>query len=278
MICIFLCLFSSICTYRLLCRVIILTIIINTNIIHIRIRLSLAPTQQQDLPTLSEEELSSQRNRSSLVVNTSEIQTSSSLEDIIRDIMKKEIKKLTSEMKDPIQQAVYQSFEHFISNEHSKHEGLVSEEVVELKSSENDPRREISRHRKSVQKSSHDWKKMILRLNKKKTMFGVIFIHSKGYGVSCYENLYMFHPAAWLIWLGMQSSLDILISKSIRGWKNNLSSRTFRAVSNDASIFQLCRGGNTDEIRTLFAKGEASVMDRNSHGMTPLHVSIVLFV
>lgn len=236
-------------------------------------------TQQQNLPTLSEKELSSQRNRSSLIVNTSGIQTSSSLEDIIHDIMKKEMKKLTSEMKDPIQQAVYQSFEHFISNEHSKHEGLVSEKMVELKSSKNDSRREMSRHGKSVPKPSRDRSKVILR--SRKTLFGVIFIHSKSYeecGISCYENLYMFRPAAWLIWLGMQSSLDILISKFTRGWKNNLSSRTFRAVSNDASIFQLCHDGNTDEIRTLFAKGEASVMDRESNGMTPLHVSIALFV
>lgn len=195
--------------------------------------------------------------------------------------MKKEMEKLTSEIKDPIQQAVYQCFEHFISNEKSKHEGSVSKEVVELESSENGPHREVSCHRKSVRKSSRDRTKVTLLSRTKKTLFGQIFIHSEVFeerGVSYYKNLYMFNPADWLIWLGMQSSLDLLISRSTRGWKNNLSSRTFRAVSDDASVFKLCEEGNIDGIQGLFAKGEASVMDRNSEGLTPLHVSIVLFV
>ena len=72
----------------------------------------------------------------------------------------------------------------------------------------------------------------------------------------------------------MKTSLDVLISRSTQGWKNNLSSRTFRAVPMDALIFQFCEDGNLEGVKTLLARGDASLMDRCPKGLTLLHVSI----
>lgn len=248
----------------------------------IRTKVSQTSSQQQDLPAVSEEELSSQRQRSSLVFITSGTQTSSSHDDLIRDTIRKEMGRLTSEMKkDPIQQAMYQWVENFISNEKSNIEGLVSKEEVGLQSSDTDLNREVSCHRRSIRKSSSDRKQLTLDSSTNQTLFGNILIQSKVYEeceVSCYKNLYTFHPADWLIWLGMQTSWDILFSNFTRGWKYNLSARSFRAVSGDALIFELCKEGNVEGIKTLFARGEASVMDREPTGITPLHVSVIFLV
>lgn len=79
-----------------------------------------------------------------------------------------------------------------------------------------------------------------------------------------------------MIWLGITTSLDVMISKSIRGWKNTL--RAFRAVPAEALIFEFCTKGNVEGVRTLLARGDASVWDRDPDGMTPLHVSVILSV
>ena len=253
-----------------------------TNLVFIRINLLQNSSSQQELPTVSKKEVSSQRNQSSLVLATSGTQISSSLDDLIRNTIKEEVGKLTSDMKDPIQQAVYQCFERRISNEKPEHEeGSVSKEEVGSKSSDTNLHREELCHKESTQKPSSERTKIINSSTLRRTLFGTIVFISKVYeerGVPCYENLFMFHPADWLIWLGVRSSLDILITKSIRGWKNNLDSRTFRAVSDNASIFQLCKNGDVGGIKTLFANGDASVLDRNSGGLTLLHVSIILLV
>lgn len=254
---------------------------IKTNLIFIRIKLLQSTSQQQISPSALVEEVSLQRSRSSLFITTPGTQTSSSPDDLIRDTIKQELGKLTSEMKNPIQQAVYQCFEQYIFNEKSKHEELASKKETELKSSDTALYQEVVCHQKKFRKTSSERNKITYFLTTKKTLFGIIVFKSKSYeerGVPCYENFFTFHPADWLIWLGVRSSLDILMTKSIRGWKNNLSSRTFRAVSDKATIFQLCKNGDVEGIKTLFANGDASVMDRNSYGITPLHVSILLLV
>lgn len=117
--------------------------------------------------------------------------------------------------------------------------------------------------------------------SKTKTLFGTIYLRSKVYedfGVPRYETFYMFHPANWLVSLGMKSSFDVMISRSTQGWKNNLSSRTFRAVPEDALIIQFCTDGNIEGVKTLLARVDASVMDRSPGGYTLLHVSIIFFV
>lgn len=245
------------------------------------IRISLLQSSsQQNLLTVSKEEVSSQRNQSSLVVTTSGTQTSSSLDDLIRDTIREEVGKVTSEMKDPIQQAMYQCLERYVSNEKPEHEeGSVANEEVESKSSDTKLHRKELCHKKPTRKPSSGRTNIIHSSTSRRTLFGTIVSISKVYeelGVPCYESVFMFHPADWLIWLGLRSSLDILITKSIRGWKNHLN--VFRAVSDEALIFQLCKNGDVEGIKTLFANGDASVMDRDSEGCTPLHVSIILLV
>ena len=90
---------------------------------------------------------------------------------------------------------------------------------------------------------------------------------------SRYESFFTLHPADWLIWLGMKSSLDVMISRSTSGWKNTF--KTFRAVPVNSLIFEFCVTGNLDGVRSLLTRGDASVWDRDPDGRTPLHVSII---
>ncbi|KAK8104487.1 uncharacterized protein PG998_011520 [Apiospora kogelbergensis] len=53
------------------------------------------------------------------------------------------------------------------------------------------------------------------------------------------------------------------------GWKNTL--RTFRAVPDSVAIFEFCRSGNLPAVRTMLTSGQASALDTNSIGWTPLH-------
>lgn len=94
-------------------------------------------------------------------------------------------------------------------------------------------------------------------------------------GFEEYQTSLRYHPAQWLMrWNLMTSGLDVSLSSSIQGWKNTL--RTFRAVPDNAPIFEFCRTGNFNAARTLFSSGQASPMDTNSLGWTPLHVNMPL--
>jgi hypothetical protein len=248
-----------------------------------RINSSQVSSQEQYLPTISNEKLSPQRNQSSLVVASSSTQTSCSHEDLIND--------LKNARKDPTQLAMYECLENSVFNDKAEHSGLISKEEVELEpdleiegvssiSREFRPggklHSDLSLRKKPPQKCFHERSKIIASSRTtKRTLFGSIVLNSKVYEDRG-ESLFIFHPADWLVWLGMQTSLDVMISKSTRGWQNNLSSRTFRAVSDDALIFEFCETGNVEGIRTLLARGDASVMDRDPDGWTPLHVSIIL--
>lgn len=83
-----------------------------------------------------------------------------------------------------------------------------------------------------------------------------------------HETNLTLHPTKWLVWLGLRIGLEGTFSK---GWKTTL--RPFCAVPDNALIFEFCKNGNIDGIRTLLVRGDASVWDRNSEGETPLHVS-----
>lgn len=87
-----------------------------------------------------------------------------------------------------------------------------------------------------------------------------------------YRTSLRYHPAPWLLRWGIVSSgLSLITSSSTQGWKNVI--RTFRAVPDSAPIFEFCKTGNLAAARTLLASGQASVLDTNSLGWTPLHVS-----
>jgi hypothetical protein len=55
------------------------------------------------------------------------------------------------------------------------------------------------------------------------------------------------------------------------GWKFAL--EPIRAVEDDAIIFTFCQHNNLEGVRELFSRGEASVLDVDSKGWRPLHVS-----
>ncbi len=225
-----------------------------------------------------------------MVITSSSTQTCSSHDDLINDL-KNEIQKIASTIKDPIQLAMYECLENSVFNDKAEHSGLISKEDVELEPdleikgvssisrefpSGGKLHSELSLRKKPPQKCVHERSKIIASSRTiKRTLFGRVVLNSKVYEDRG-ESLFMFHPADWLVWLGMQTSLDVMISKSTRGWQNNLSSRAFRAVSDDALIFEFCTTGNVEGIRTLIARGDASVMDRDPRGWTPLHVSIIL--
>jgi len=57
---------------------------------------------------------------------------------------------------------------------------------------------------------------------------------------------------------------------SIVGWKHSL--EVFRAAPETAPIFDFCRDGNLEVVRTLLKNGHASPWDRDPEGRTPLFV------
>ncbi|RAO73969.1 uncharacterized protein BHQ10_009981 [Talaromyces amestolkiae] len=82
---------------------------------------------------------------------------------------------------------------------------------------------------------------------------------------------FIFHPASWLIRIGFKYGLEAMITSSRSGWQYNV--LPVRAVADDALIFDLCKIGNVDAVRELFGRGNASVLDVDSKGYRPLHVS-----
>ena len=64
---------------------------------------------------------------------------------------------------------------------------------------------------------------------------------------------------------------SIIIRRTQRN-RLNMQLSTFRAVPDDALIFEFCRTGNVKGIQTLFSRGEASAYDTNTDGFSPLHV------
>ena len=89
-----------------------------------------------------------------------------------------------------------------------------------------------------------------------------------------HETLYTVYPAGWLIRLGIRYGLHLkFLSSSTQGWKSTL--KHFCPVPDDALIFEFCRQGNTEAVRALLSRGDASVRDTDSRGYTPLHVSLL---
>lgn len=86
-----------------------------------------------------------------------------------------------------------------------------------------------------------------------------------------FETYFTWHPAPWLMRLGIKFGVNASVSKSYRGWKNTLN--TFSAVPDDSLIFEFCKTGNISGVQTLLTRGHASVRDTDTQGWTPLHVS-----
>ena len=80
------------------------------------------------------------------------------------------------------------------------------------------------------------------------------------------------HPADWLIRLGLNIALRLAVGHTSCGWQQTL--ETYRVVPFSAPIFEACREGELTVVQELFARGKASLWDRNPNGEGPLYVSI----
>jgi hypothetical protein len=129
-----------------------------------------------------------------------------------------------------------------------------------------------------------DWGRKYLSTHTcwKETIFGRVYISTRswqsaengGQGESndrrhTTETVIRFHPSHWLIKCGLCYGLNAACIRSARGLKlTNL--EAFRAVPDSALVFELAKLGSLDAMRALFARGEASVLDTDSRGWTPL--------
>jgi hypothetical protein len=84
------------------------------------------------------------------------------------------------------------------------------------------------------------------------------------------EYTFRVQPAQWLLKLGLRFAVQLAVSQSQMGWTHVI--QTFRPIPDDSLIFDFCKVGNVEGIKTLFSRGEASPWDVDSDGWTPLHV------
>lgn len=103
-----------------------------------------------------------------------------------------------------------------------------------------------------------------------RVMKEMIFIGDKNSTQYKTTTSFIFHPISWLIRIGLKGFEAAAVNSGI-GWKYNIT--PVRAVADDSLVFQFCRTGNLDAVRELFGLGRASVLDTNSSGWRPLHVS-----
>ena len=83
----------------------------------------------------------------------------------------------------------------------------------------------------------------------------------------------VFHPSQWLLRLGCRTGLRAALQHSAKGWDFTIA--TTRPVPDDSLVFDLCKAGSVEGVKALFKRGEASPMDIDSRGYTPLHVSFL---
>lgn len=80
---------------------------------------------------------------------------------------------------------------------------------------------------------------------------------------------FVIYPKATGRFIGITRGM-LISAKSTAGWQYSI--QTFRAVPETALIFDFCREGNLDGVKSLFKRGEASPWDRDPRGQTPLLV------
>ncbi|KAF9894433.1 hypothetical protein FE257_007936 [Aspergillus nanangensis] len=86
------------------------------------------------------------------------------------------------------------------------------------------------------------------------------------------QTSFIFHPAAWLMRLGLRYGLRAMATYHHRTWRYNI--QPVHAIPDDSLIFTFFRRGNVDAVRELFKRGDASVFDVGTKGWTPLHTAV----
>jgi hypothetical protein len=95
---------------------------------------------------------------------------------------------------------------------------------------------------------------------------------SEVYETSETEKTIIVYPTAAGRFLGITSAV-LLSAQATSGWQYCI--QTFRAVEESALVFEFCREGNLEGLRSLFRRKEASPWDRDPQGQTPLVVRLV---
>ncbi|PVH85033.1 hypothetical protein DL98DRAFT_63478 [Cadophora sp. DSE1049] len=91
---------------------------------------------------------------------------------------------------------------------------------------------------------------------------------AKGLGQEQFQTTITFHPSQWLLRVGVSYGIQVLLSKSMQGFDYRL--KSYRAVPDDALVFQKSEMGDNEALQKLFSNHQASAWDTNSRGLTPL--------
>jgi hypothetical protein len=86
------------------------------------------------------------------------------------------------------------------------------------------------------------------------------------------EITILVYPTATGRFLGITRAM-LLSAQATSGWQYCI--QTFRAVEESALVFEFCREGNLEGLRSLFRRKEASPWDLDPEGQTPLLVRLV---
>lgn len=86
----------------------------------------------------------------------------------------------------------------------------------------------------------------------------------------------LLYPAKWRQKFGL--SYGVFMRLSLSSFGLECSFKSYRAVPDNAPIFDYCMDGDIKAIQELFDSGLASPWDRNSRGFTPLFVSLALYI
>ena len=95
---------------------------------------------------------------------------------------------------------------------------------------------------------------------------------SKVYTTTEEELTVIVYPNSAGRYLGITRGM-LISANSMSGWRYQM--QPLRAVEETALVFEFCREGNIQGLRSLFARNEASPWDRDPKGQTPLLVRIL---
>ncbi|KAJ0414726.1 hypothetical protein BJY00DRAFT_294614 [Aspergillus carlsbadensis] len=123
----------------------------------------------------------------------------------------------------------------------------------------------------------------VFQSDARKTMFGTILFQTRitehhaivGDGETTRTKTttsFIFHPARWLMRVGLKYGLKALATNHNRTWQYSI--RPVHAVPDDSLIFDFCYAGNVGAVQELITRGMASVFDVDSYGSTPLHFAV----
>ncbi|CZR55223.1 uncharacterized protein PAC_05110 [Phialocephala subalpina] len=86
------------------------------------------------------------------------------------------------------------------------------------------------------------------------------------------ETNFSLIPSWWVVRFGMSKVFKFdIMQLSSQGWQAKMA--TFNLIPSKSPIFDFCRDGNLDAVRSLLKGGHASARDITPEGFTPLHAA-----